>query len=181
MAWWELNDLGEMILERGGGVDWPIPWVRDCDWRGGLPRPAPDISLLPYVPYAPYGVRTFFFNFGYDDEKLNLDKPMTRRFRVVARRPHQHHNLEVNSPYYDVSEATGCRKCQNWWNDTPGTRGLRATPSRVCQQEMGQTKKDQLTLISSLSCCAIPPAEQGGNRKWRGVDRQFRDGGYMQH
>lgn len=71
------------------------------------------LTFLTSPMYAPYGVRTFFLNFGYDDEKLNLDKPMTRQLRLVARRPHQHHNLEVNSPYYDVSEATGCRKCQN--------------------------------------------------------------------
>ena len=87
-------------------MDWPIPWVRDCDWRGALPRPTPDISH-PFVR----SIRSFSLNFGYDDEKLNLDQPMTRRLRVVARRPHQHHNLEVNSPYYDVSEARGCSKC----------------------------------------------------------------------
>lgn len=70
-------------------------------------------QLLTFLTplYAAYGVPTFSLSFGYDDEKLNLDKPMTRRLRVVARRPHQHHNLEVNSPYYDVSEARGCSKC----------------------------------------------------------------------
>lgn len=65
---------------------------------------------------------------------------MTKRLGVAARPLHHHHNLEVNSPYYDVSEATGCPKARTDKYDMLGTRGFRATLSRVCQQAVGQIK-----------------------------------------
>lgn len=68
-----------------------------------------DIFTSPM--YIPYGIPTCSLNFGYDDKKLNLDRSMRRRLGLAARSLHHHHNLEVNSLYYDVSEATGCRQC----------------------------------------------------------------------